>query len=337
MSTRLLIPSLCGVLILWLIGYQESRAATNFFSRERAATSPTIKNNENGAEYFSFIRIPKTGSTSMMEFLRQQSGLQTLDTVLPNEFVKSKSHHDRGKLVCIYGRPATNTSSSSDSAAHNDDSSEEAKKCAHTRYSSLQSSWEEALPYLDDPKRMEMFTIVREPFDALMSFFYYAKRIDWRMERFTEEQQNLLDEGDLEGWLELFHKEGGHSLQYNHFDSTSVDKAIARLQGAAPKVQVYLSECFEASLRLMEKNLSLEPGAADSFLVSRDFVSNKGNYNRAREELRKKAKKWFADDYKFYDAAVEKFRQQWRSSQMDPSVLTHTCPYLSAQESLRTL
>lgn len=266
----------------------------------------------------AFVRIPKTGSSSMMAFLQRFTGLRHLDHVLPHEFLQKSGY--RFTSGCVFGHFENTTL-------------EQDPVCAHVKYPRYQQMWKEVQPMKNFSMEMETFTMVREPFDLLLSFYnMHRSYLDSASHTNTKEQVELVKSGDFAGWLELMYtqdKERKTGFQFEFFDK-SVDTAIAIIN---ENVTVLVNECYEESLWLMEKKYSIREGSADEFLDSSWFHSRKGTSNQTdddKQRLRENAKRWFADEYKFYHAAVEQFRWQMMSSGIDPSTMRNHCPLLQA-------
>lgn len=146
----------------------------------------------------------------------------------------------------------------------------------------------------------------------------------------TKAKRQQVEAGNLSGWMELLHVEGGAPSQLSYFDPRkNISSAINLIQGNEPQVFVLLNECFEASLRMLEEKFSLS--GVDAFLASKDYRTRTGKYKNGRhgeEELRKSVKKWFSDEYAFYGAAVRQFKRQLSASQFNRSLLNEPCAYL---------
>lgn len=98
-----------------------------------------------------------------------------------------------------------------------------------------------------------------------------------------------------------------------------------------------VTECYEASLRLLTEAVCCFPeGSVDALVASEEFMSNT-NTNVTRKadartlrDLRTKAEVWFADDFRFYDAVVEQFLRKMDASSLDRSVF-ETCSIWTRQ------
>jgi hypothetical protein len=111
------------------------------------------------------------------------------------------------------------------------------------------------------------------------------------------------------------------------FVDANVDKAVAML--GSSNITVFVNECFEASLRLMEDYYNLRPGAADAFIKTTQKL-NAGAYDETSEknqltELREWTKSYFPNEYKFYGAVVQQFKQQLSLSKVISPQLMHEC------------
>lgn len=209
------------------------------------------------------------------------------------------------------------------------------RQCPHIDYHALRSTWEK-LPMMDRSSSsssrhysFKAFTIVREPFDQLRSYFYFVRKRmlkdsdskrnandgGYPTAKFTREQYKHLVSGDFASWLQVLHvqdQEGKLLIRpYQFLDRQNVDKAIALIEGDSPDVIVLINECYETSLRLLETIRPFPaPRAIDTFLQSGRIGRENQDYDKDEATpLREKAKIWFADDYKFYNAAVKQFRK----------------------------
>ena len=276
--------------------------------------APPLQSNKK--KIASFIRIPKTGSTSLLKFLDHYSGMRTYDTFLPSAALSQLDHN---VINCFYGKQDSPMLSSNETNK---------PSCGHVTYKDLTMTWNETKAFTK--AKLHIFTIIREPFAALQSLFYYMHHFvnttRWCSECGSKPQYDQVVAGDFEAWMTLlYHETNAPPFQYQFLDR-NVTKAIEMVQGKSPQVTVYLNECFEASLRIMDKQYAFPSGAVDAFVNSANFKSNVGQKEKESEtRLRDLAKQWFIEEYKFYDAAVTQFQRQLWSSGLDPSRLRNRC------------
>jgi hypothetical protein len=147
----------------------------------------------------------------------------------------------------------------------------------------------------------------------------------------TATQYQMVQSGNFAKWLDLLHSEHKFvetGFQFEFLDPT-VENAISMLRSS--NITVFVNECFEASLRLMEDYYSLRPGAANAFLYSSHLKLNTGAYDETQPErnqlakLRERSKAYFPNEYMFYDAAVEQFKHQLSISKAISPQLMHEC------------
>jgi hypothetical protein len=266
----------------------------------------------------AFLRIPKTGSSSMMGFLQHYSGLLSLDHAVPTDF----GH--RFISGCVFGHFAKTHNVSVEPI------------CAHVRFDSYQELWRDVQLLQRNGSlssaSMETFTVIREPLATLRSFFHMHRAYPRDANHTnTKEQIKAVESGDFYEWIQLLHtqdEERKTAFQYEFLDR-SVDKATAMISGDEPQVMVLLNECYEESMRYLELKYSMLGMDLDGFLESRYFHLRKGsNIQEDPKEalLLKHAKVWFADEFKFYNAVVEQFQKQLLSSGMDPATIQNPCP-----------
>ena len=251
--------------------------------------------------------------------------MTTLDTLLPSDVVERNDIH---RLVCIFGpQPPNHTKVKSK------------KVCAHFKYKNTQN-WirREKMTHNDSIGSIhvpiETFTMVRDPFDRMRSLFYYVRKFvnttQWWKNFFTETHYEMVRSGDFSQWMKELAinrtKSPVCTLQFEYLDD-NVDTAIFML--GSSNITVFLKECFEVSLRLMEVKYALRRGAVDAFLDSNSNL-NKGAYEDTPEsgrlaELRQQSKLYFPNEYKFYDAAVEQFKHLMGSSKAISPQLMQEC------------
>eukprot|EP00986_Skeletonema_menzelii_P017217 scaffold18337_cov98-Skeletonema_menzelii.AAC.3 len=85
--------------------------------------------------------------------------------------------------------------------------------CPHTHYKSFKKNWYKALPLLDvEPSSAEHrnyfhpFSMVRDPFDRMVSFFYFMQKAipHWTL---SEEQDEKILADDFFGWWKVLVQE----------------------------------------------------------------------------------------------------------------------------------
>lgn len=286
-----------------------------------STNNETATRTSRAADFLTFTRIPKTGSTSLLAFLRDSSGMESLNSLVDNPDPQP------GALKCMFAP-----------LKHNDTETRifALNECGHFYYNEIRRSFFRVTglssPFTSTRDDVVVhISMVRDPFDRLRSLFDYMHehvKIEAWKEFNTEAQYDRVRVGDFSGWLNLVHSEQKIPVgaQYAYIDD-DIDKAISLITGDPPDVLVLVNECFESSLRLTENKLSLKAGAVDDFLTSSNVRSNVSKGRNATEsasfdELRKQSKRYFPQEYKFYNAAVEQFKRQLSS--LDPS-LPQTC------------
>jgi hypothetical protein len=195
--------------------------------------------------------------------------------------------------------------------------------CAHVTFQEITSAYNHSLSVLlrDSnaviPPNMQVVTIVREPFDYLRSYFYFCHKLSkeqWGRDQFSDEMYELVVSGDFSTWLELFpQKKPRERSEYQYeWLHENVEEAIQMMENST--VLVLITECLEASLRLLQQSFDgIKPDAVTSFVQSSDFHSRVSSKlykdNEEDTKLRTNSKVWFADDYRFYNAARAHFQQ----------------------------
>ena len=277
-----------------------------------------------------FLRIPKTGSTSLLAWAAVASrrgphfecflGSKTTDSkhnLFPESFYRQHYLH-----------------------------------CPHRTYETTVWHWaRRVLPNLiqesvdSGPKTfsLQFFTILRDPFDRLVSYFQYVQRIypTWSHVS-TPEQNATILANNLSGWMELLAAQGSEAfhLPYQKSAMTEADWGAATddlsVTDEPKRVLVVLQECFEASIWLLTETFPefFAANETQAFLRSAGTRYNtKSRFqtrNNQREllQLRQRAQVWFADDFRFYEAAVTQFQARLAASHVDSEVV---------QECFRTL
>jgi hypothetical protein len=256
--------------------------------------------------------------------------MMTLNTLLPSASdVAKRDPTNIHKLECIFAPQRANNYTKVAESKH---------QCAHFRYKHLLNWIHQEMAHNDSigsiHAPLETFTMVRDPFDRIRSLFYYVRKFvntsQWWKQSFSESQYEMVRSGDFSQWMKELamnrSKNEVCALQFEYLND-NVDRAISML--GSSNITVFLNECFEASLRLMELKYALRPGAVDAFLHS-NFNLNKGAYNGTPEsvrlsELREQSKLYFPNEYKFYGAVAEQFKHQMSSSKVITPQLMEEC------------
>jgi hypothetical protein len=179
--------------------------------------------------------------------------------------------------------------------------------------------------------------MVRDPLDRLVSLFS-----DWKHHRLELEGQDALPE-ILEDWLQLVatHAKGLIPDQYRHLDE-DLTRAASLISGPpSARALVLVAECWEASVLLASDRHPQAlggsvAGAAAALLPggnkngTESAISAASGVDRlvagddgkiAALKLRKQARSWFVDDYKFYDQAVKRFKEMLKVSNVPTEVI----------------
>jgi len=305
------------------------RAATdhkNTIVKAVTSDKTNFDTNSGNSSIMAFIRIPKTGSTSLLNFL--MSSLHNFNSILSDQYWKSSSDRRQGIYTCMFFNPhALNIS-------HRPTRLTQKIQCAHANHGELHSAFGESMRGFVNTATtlppLKTFTVVREPFDRLMSFFYYMRLsvngAQWAKSSFTEAQYAQVRSGDFPMWLELlWRQKSPFDMQYEYLDRNATT-AIEMMENET--VHVYLNACFDTSLRLMARQYHIG-SIVEMFLRNSTVVqsnNNKAQYlnlftKEQLKKLREKAKKWFEDEYRFYNAAVQQFQRQLASS-----LIPYECP-----------
>jgi len=333
-------------------------SATDRKRKELVAVSldkPNVPMKSN-LDFVGFIRIPKTGSTTMTKFLHRSPSLfrwLSYLSVMPDRSIL-------GPVSCIFGHPLSlaHVGSNYDVDFYQTDSW---FNCPHVSYPQLVKKWSESLDLwtppaaavLDEDAKegnfnfsLQSFTVVREPFDRLVSLFYYMRnenimrggqnRKGFLLDHITDAQYHRLKENDFNGWMELLYEEcvlgrdcGILAFQFEYMDrdlGTALDLISGDGQdNGPPKVIAVVHECYEVSLHLLSETIDgITSEDVDVFINSNHFHSNSNKKAYADtdfESLRVKAREWFQDEYAFYDAATRQFQKYISMSKIDHALL----------------
>ena len=330
------------------------QALVNLTTRFATASTAPTKELPARVELLGFLRVPKTGSTALLSW------------------AESASHHGP-HYQCLLGPRNNNNHSSLPSTLFQKDHYLE---CPHRVYEKTVAFWsDELIPMLaqmnnnNDNKNKEkqqqgdrefglrLFTILRDPFDRLVSYFYYARKIypNWSWSS-TTRQNALILADDLEGWMELLATEESHSfhLPYQRgalMETDDWDLATQWIRpqhsqeqpspNSRPHVFVVIQECFEASVWLLTETFPeyFDWDATRKYLEeteqqqqrTRHQTNSHGErhqspHSEARNQvdlgaLRERAKAWFINDFVFYQAAKEQFQKRLIASHVDPAIV----------------
>jgi hypothetical protein len=273
----------------------------------------------------AFIRIPKTGSSSLLSWVASDGRTPHLKCVFGplnhKEYYPKEFNQDT--LLCphrTYTATVLNWAKNTLPLFH-----------PQTQQSSLQTITEEQYYSL------QCFTVVRDPYDRLVSHFYYSRRIYPNWSRMSTPQQNAtILANNISGWMELLHHEGGTPYHFHYQKGMFVDKdtdlskAVTLIQGDSPRIFTVIQECLEASMLLLAERYPqfFSMDTTKRFLNASNSENRQNTKSKLQKEdatelrgLRAKAKTWFEDDFNFYDTAVHQFRSHLAKSNVDQSVV----------------
>lgn len=308
-------------------------------------------------KYLGFLRIQKTGSTSVLDFMNNAfPHSHNLFRFYENETVSAWPEHINH---CFF--------------AYDDDSGVSAKErkltdkdfpryisCPHRRLKFMRRYFLSASNWLHPNHRatlpeLQMFTIVREPWDRMVSFFNFLVQIhpDWKA-YLTDAQNGCVVAKNLTCFVTQLHKEGGGALDGVDMQFKLLTKNYHRAmtlitpesEGGLAPVFTLINECLEASLYVLvekfpqifthtnitetvEIRQERSRYVVDNYLKKQSATLNIGKREKPKEttelqRLRKKARLWFADDYAFYTNAVDQFLKYLDESNVDEK-LVRTC------------
>ena len=328
-----------------------------FFSPESQTVAETTKGPKRREEFLAFVRIQKTGSTSIFRLLRHCAGLYPQGVFLNKAFFADEEYvHDYSrKLGCVYGLPTADMIP--------DDFDKNEYSCSHTPLTGVLQGAAQVLHYLKGSSdnaevSIHPFTMVREPFDRLQSIFYYMysrRQFPMWKSAFTEQQNRRVAENDLAGWMESLHRDGTPKQDLNLLNQRfyfSKDMNTAKQLVNNGRILTLVMECFDVSIKLLvdifphlfskaqidsllspdQQNYETnETENGKSFLHS-NSLRNQRNMDvdtlKAEldlDQLRAKALTWFHEEFEFYNIVVERFQKNVRDAfQLPGTLLTQT-------------
>ncbi|KAL7554669.1 hypothetical protein ACHAWF_018160 [Thalassiosira exigua] len=311
-----------------------------------------------------FLRIAKSGSTALSSFLYHLPSVRILYGLLEDDVPEMIL----GKCMFALPRAANGTTNQTEADGDGDDDDDDDNgpsygrkdPCVHLWYedaaedfAEVASEFSAAVPVeyglhsSDGRIRPRWFSMVRDPYERLVSLFHYSKR-DHLDHGFTSEQRKYIRTNDFEAWMRSLATDQHRFVaeQYMRFNDTDLEGALTLISGDDPTIVPLINECFEASLRLLLERFRL----SENETIGREYIAafarysreqrpNAGRYDRAlsvNETLRGRAMEWFGDDFEFYDHAVRQFRSMMdRSFERSGGDSTHfdSCKYFSRASS----
>ena len=264
----------------------------------------------NYTEFVGFLRVAKTASTSVMRFLLDpKDGLYNLNSFL-------QTNNVQGAYGCIFASSHEDTSRR-DRNVH--------PSCPHAPYFQLKNQWYKSLPLIDvKPTNtyFHPFSMVRDPFDRMVSFFYFMQKTipHWSL---SEQQDEKILADDFFGWWKVLVQENmkveddvlSIPYMYEAFDY-DLDAAIELISGDLPEIMITTSDCVDMSLRLLS---TLKPQFFGEEKVEH-FLHSASNHSNARDKsiptkyfnrtlAREMHKEMFPEDWKFYNAALKQMKR----------------------------
>jgi Sulfotransferase family len=303
------------------------------------------------------VRITKTGSTSLLSFLLASKSALTYDYVLNVDRTLTVAG-EREVPYCFYG-----TNPDPPNVRH-----PVRGQCGHRTYARMVSVFAKQLArYQDDTQdqdqadavasipghskahgeplqlSLSIITMVRDPFDRMLSFFRYFREIypDWApMYKAQPQVLQTLKDGDFPAFLRelalLEDHEWTRRYQYEYFGADA-DEAIETVREV--RVLPLLNECFNASMLLLAHQYpalfpSDQPDATHKFLASGNSHSRKTGAGSSpasihpdlhpvqefdRETVRLQARQsWLRNEYRFYDESKRVLGRMLRQSASSP-------------------
>jgi hypothetical protein len=285
-----------------------------------------LPNPKEATPVIAFLRISKTGSTTLSTFINLHTPLHGLYT----QIEKDKNEENGAVGDCLYTQyPISidgfenNTSNDVETAA------KQRHQCFHGYYKDMTEQIKNLSKELHQNLQPRWISMFRDPYDRLVSLFHFSK--DNKMYPFSPEQEEMIKNDNLRGWMESLLEPKHLYIPLQHMqlhDRTrnNLERAIALIEGERPIILTLVNECFEASLRLFVEEFGItgKDGTADADIIQ-DFMNSNRYHERKRphkytndthdaDDLRGKAKEWFHDDFVFYDKVVENFRERMKAS-----------------------
>jgi Sulfotransferase family len=302
-----------------------------------AAPFPVAVADDRKRDVLGVVRITKTGSTSLLSFLSASKAAHTFDNSLKVDRTR-KVVGDRVVPYCFYEpRAGTKATDAGMGSFVNQD------QCGHRTYARMVSILLRQLAdYRDNDDddgakgsrtpiqlSLSIITVIRDPFDRMLSFFRYFREIypDWApMYKAQPQVLHALQDGDFPAFLRelalLPNHEWTRRYQYEYFGRTA-DEAIRTVREV--RVLPLLNECFNASVYLLAHQYPAlfppdQPAATDQFLGSGSSHSRRTHGADAeasllhpdlraarafdREAVALEARQsWLRDEYRFYDSS----------------------------------
>ena len=308
-------------------------------SSELSLLKNSTKDLTASVDHVAFLRLRKTASTSLLKFFYTTDGIIPLPNNIGwNGFVRdSKSPSDYSALPCIFSKQSKRL------LRGRKIEFQQQQYCPHIDLEELVYSWSHSVPYMlqstlpqqlnalnDNPEedtlpvdvRLTVITLVRDPYQRLVSYFHYWRQVypKWN-HTVTDPQRSALISGNLPLFLQEAVKGDSNVLtQYGMVDA-NVDTAIALVQRGA--VFAFATECFDLCLEWLvtqfpalfsNKSISSIDAAASLHAnptkkrpaLHKDLLGEERNSNQTVTEAQ--ARVWLSDEYKFYEAAIEAFR-----------------------------
>jgi Sulfotransferase family len=310
-------------------------------------------------EFVGFIRMTKTGSTSMLNFFNRATRLQTLDKYIRLDELRQMLESAPPAAMkavfltppCMFGYHLAPSQTNISKALP-----AEGYQCQHLSYHHIITQFPKMLDLytLDtaEPIRvsLDMTTVVRDPVDRYLSYFHYWRSIypAWNTTAKPGEREALVS-GDFEEFLRLVaeHPQRGlnSAFQYEYL-SHNVDYSIDLVNDR--RVLPLVNECFNASVLLLA---DLYP---QFFSVNETlhFLQTSASLTNSRSKIapdpkilirkglepvkafdldlvKARARQWLEGDYRFYEASTAVFVRHLHASAVDRDEVQRCTQHLS--------